>query len=88
MVVVGWEDLTLWTLGRELLRFVLLLAPLGITSDLLFSPLHRFMHAKFPQEHGMHHEYTRSLTSLVLSGKRPPARNKKTAGAHTPLESG
>jgi len=53
---------------RELLRFMCLLIFSGLFSDLLFSPMHRLLHhgRVYGLMHKTHHEFTNTLTSLVL----------------------
>ena len=53
---------------REAVRFVVSLPFLGILSDLIFSPLHRLSHHPrlYVGHHKEHHEYTNTLTALVL----------------------
>eukprot|EP00929_Paragymnodinium_shiwhaense_P010144 TRINITY_DN114644_c0_g1_i1.p1 TRINITY_DN114644_c0_g1~~TRINITY_DN114644_c0_g1_i1.p1 ORF type:complete len:318 (+),score=36.97 TRINITY_DN114644_c0_g1_i1:77-1030(+) len=56
------------SLLAELLRFVVSILGVGLTSDLMFSPMHRLMHHSkiYALNHKTHHSYTNKLTSLVL----------------------
>ena len=70
MSIVNLQDLkSPKRLLLEYGRFVMLLLFSGLLTDLVFSPIHRLMHASrrlYARHHARHHEYRARLTSLVL----------------------
>eukprot|EP01083_Nonionella_stella_P067609 178947_1 len=62
------KTLTPITLFVEMFRYVCSLLGTGLLSDLLFSPMHRAAHSPkvYEYHHKTHHEYTNTLTALVL----------------------
>lgn len=62
------QEVTIQAALVELLRYVTMLALVGLLSDLFFSPFHRISHlpSLYKGNHKVHHEYTRKLTALVL----------------------
>jgi sterol desaturase/sphingolipid hydroxylase (fatty acid hydroxylase superfamily) len=61
-------DVSPRSLAVELFRYVVMLPCVGLLSDLFFSPMHRVAHHPklYANNHKVHHEYTHTLTSLVL----------------------
>uniref|UniRef100_A0A7S4IHZ8 Fatty acid hydroxylase domain-containing protein n=1 Tax=Odontella aurita TaxID=265563 RepID=A0A7S4IHZ8_9STRA len=67
-VVTIVTELTPEVVFYECLRFMFLVPTVGVLSDLIFCPLHRWLHApcRYSQQHKGHHEFMGQLTSLVI----------------------